>query len=75
VNGGLLLALAAVVGGVAWWVDLVVNPRARCDSCDGTGRHVLSRKNAWGNCRKCEGTGRRVRRGAKAAGRIVGRKL
>lgn len=65
----------AAGGGVVWVGDLVVNPRAKCRACDGTGKHPLSRKDAYGHCRKCGGTGRRLRRGAKTVHRMLGRKL
>jgi hypothetical protein len=60
------LILAAI-----WLGALLVNYRADCRRCNGTGRHRWSTPGQWGDCRKCGGSGKRLRFGAKTANRII----
>ena len=61
------LAMAVLVfGGLGVWAgDVAVNPRAPCRSCQGSGKHGLSRRKAFGDCRKCGNSGKRLRFGTR----------
>lgn len=63
-NGGVLLAAAAVVGVVYRAVDVWWRPFKPCAWCGGTGKVPGSTREAFGWCPMCEGKPPRLRAGA-----------
>lgn len=64
-TGVALLALAAIAGGVGYYISLRRHPYTPCRRCEGSGRNSGSTRRRYGLCGRCGGSGRRERFGRR----------
>lgn len=57
-----VLALGALLVGVAWAVERRLQPDLTCWRCAGVGELQRWHRLTWKPCPRCDGTGRRPRR-------------